>query len=103
MAFVMTADFKINPDSREIVDQAIRQFIREILENEPGTLLYTSCRDADEPNRYLHFFVFENETAEQRHRATDWVTRFTDVLYPETIDGVNFNRFDLVSSTSDFK
>ena len=33
---------------------------------------------------------FEDEAAEDRHRTSEAVRRFTSALYPQTVDGVTF-------------
>ena len=64
--------------------------------NEPGTKLYLSLQDQADPTRFLHVMIFEDEVAEDLHANSEAVKRFTDVLYPETVDGVTFNRFTAV-------
>ncbi len=100
MAIYLTAEFEIRPEAKERVEQAIRTFVDQIRIREPGTLLYSSHVNSENPNRYLHFFVFGDAAAEELHRNTDWVRAFTDVLYPETVNGVTFTRYHMVASTS---
>jgi hypothetical protein len=52
----------------------------------------------DEPTRFVHLIEFENEAARETHANSDAVNRFTSVLYPRTIDGVEFTTFEEISA-----
>jgi quinol monooxygenase YgiN len=99
MTIYQTARFKVRAEALERCEAAIREFVAYIKANEPGTLLYTSVREKDDPTSFLHFFIFEDAAARERHRTSDAVRRFTDVLYPETLAGVEFVEYSGVAST----
>ena len=40
--------------------------------------------------------MFEDEAAENIHANSEAVDRFTGILYPETVDGVTFERYTAV-------
>jgi len=101
MAIYMTARFRVRPGGRDKCEQAIREFVDHIRANEPGTLFYVSLRDNDDSVNYLHLFEFADESARNIHRNSDAVKRFTSVLYPETVDGVQFHEHTLVSTNRD--
>jgi hypothetical protein len=42
--------------------------------------------------------IFEDEAAENIHTNSEEVDRFTGILYPETVEGVIFERFSPVGS-----
>jgi quinol monooxygenase YgiN len=44
-------------------------------------------------------FVFEDEAARQIHQSTEWVKRFTEVIYPLNEGDVLFTEYNLVAST----
>jgi quinol monooxygenase YgiN len=94
-----TARFKVRAEALERCEAAIREFVAYIKANEPGMLLYTSVREKDDSTRFLHFFIFEDAAAREKHRTSDAVRRFTDVLYPETLAGVAFVEYGGVAST----
>ncbi len=94
-----TARFKVRAEALERCEAAIREFVAYIKANEPGTLLYTSVRENDDPTSFLHFFIFVDAAAREKHRTSDGVRRFTDVLYPETLAGVEFTDYSGVAST----
>lgn len=97
MPVYMTAAFQVKPESMEKCKAAISEFISHVGEREPGTRLYLALQHGDDPTRFLHVFWFASEEAQQIHRNSDYVRRFTDVLYPETIAGVEFKSYSLVA------
>ena len=99
MTIYQTARFKVRAEALERCEAAIREFVAYIKANEPGTLLYISVREKDDPTSFLHYFVFEDAAARENHRTSDAVRRFTDVLYPETLAGVQFTEYSGVAST----
>jgi quinol monooxygenase YgiN len=97
----MTACFSVKPGSLGICRQAIEDFIAYIRDYEPATRLYTSLQDSENETEFLHYFVFGDATAEEKHRTSDGVKRFTSILYPElSSDGVEFKRYTLAASTN---
>jgi quinol monooxygenase YgiN len=100
MTIYKTAHFKVRPEGLEKSKQAIREFVEYIKHNEPGTHLYIALQEAKDATSFMHYFIFEDATAEEIHRTSEAVKYFTAVLYPETIDGVVFTDYTLVASTS---
>lgn len=98
MPIYMTARFQVRPESVEKCRQAIREFIDHIRANEPGTGLYMALEDSKDPTQFLHVFWFASEEAQQTHRTSEAVGRFTSILYPETVAGVEFTNYELVAS-----
>ncbi len=100
MPIYMTARFRVKPDSIERCEEAIAEFIIYLQGHEPGTKLYTSLRSTEDETQYLHYFIFEDEEAEEKHRTSEGVKRFTSILYPELAsEGVEFKRYTLVETT----
>ena len=99
MPVFVTAHFQVKPESRAKCEQAIREFIDYIKANEPGTLRYTSLQQADDPTRFMHFFIFQDAAARETHANSEGVKRFTSVLYPETLAPVEFMEYTIVAST----
>jgi quinol monooxygenase YgiN len=100
MAIYMTARFKVKPDSLEKCQQAIRGFVDYVRANEPETRLYESVQETGDATSFLHYFVFEDEAARERHSNSDGVERFTSILYPELLAPVEFTEYTLVASTA---
>ncbi|HKZ76118.1 MAG TPA: antibiotic biosynthesis monooxygenase family protein [Actinomycetota bacterium] len=96
MSVYGTARFSVKPEALDRSRSAIEEFVVYVRANEPATRLYLSLEDQADPTRFLHLFVFEDEAAENLHANSDAVKRFTDALYPQTVDGVTFERFSPV-------
>ena len=100
MTVYKTAVFRVREDGVGEALGAIRRFVEHVKDSEPGTLQYISVQSTTEPTRFLHFFIFEDETAEQKHATSDHVRKFTDILYPLVNgDAVEFTDYHLVAST----
>ena len=97
MPIQMTAEYRVRPGSVERCLAAIREFVDAVTRTEPGTRQYVAWQDERDPVHFHHHFVFEDEAAEQRHRSSEAVRRFTAVLYPETVSGVHFTRYHEVA------
>jgi len=98
MAVYMTARFKVKPESLETCRQAIGEFVDYVRANKPETRLYESVQETGDATSFLHYFVFEDEAARDRHSNSDGVRRFTSILYPELLAPVEFTEYRLVAS-----
>jgi quinol monooxygenase YgiN len=96
MAIYGTARFSVKPEALDRCRSAIEEFVSHVRANEPGTRLYVSLQEQRDLTRFLHVMIFEDEAAEQVHTSSEAVDRFTGILYPETVDGVTFERFSPV-------
>jgi quinol monooxygenase YgiN len=96
VAIYGTARFSVRPEALDRCRSAIEEFVTYVRENEPGTRLYLSLQDSEEPTRFLHVMIFEDDAAQTIHTNSKAVDRFTRTLYPETVDGVIFERFSPV-------
>jgi quinol monooxygenase YgiN len=98
MAIYQTGGYKVKPSAVDKVKQAIKDFVRYVQENDPGTKMYLACQQKSDPTRFLHFFIFEDAAAETRHGQSEAVKRFESVYGPELVDGdVVFTDYDSVS------
>lgn len=99
MPIHQSAYFVVRDDALEVCETAIREFVEYVRDNEPDTLLYTSLREKELPNHFLHYFIFRDETARDRHANSQAVKRFTDVLYHNLVASVEFTEYNLFATT----
>jgi len=94
-----TAYFVVRDDALELSQNAIREFVNHVRENEPDTLLYISLQEKEYPTHFLHYFIFRDEKAGELHANSDAVNHFTSILYPNLIAPVDFTEYDLFANT----
>jgi hypothetical protein len=99
MAIHQTAYFVVRDDALEICQKAIREFVDYVRENEPDTLLYISLQGKEHSTHFLHYFIFRDELARERHANSNAVNNFTSILYPNLIAPVDFTEYNLFEST----
>jgi quinol monooxygenase YgiN len=99
MPIYMTAQWRCQPGSEETVRAALKEFVDAVGKLETGTRVYRALQDINEPTRFMTSFVFEDEAARQFHQTTEWVNRFTGVIYPLNDGEVQFTEYNLVAST----
>ena len=99
MPIYMTAQWQCRSGAEATVAAALREFVTAVGQHESGTRVYTALQDVKDPTRFMTSFVFENESARQFHQSTEWVKRFTGVIYPLNEDEVLFTEYHLVAST----
>lgn len=94
-----TAYFVVRDDALDVCKKAIREFVDYVRANEPDTLLYTSLQEKENPNHFLHYLIFKDEAARDRHANSEAVNRFTGILYPNLVAPVEFTECELFTST----
>ena len=94
-----SAYFVVRDDALAVCEKAIREFVDYVRANEPDTLLYTSLREKEQPNHFLHYFIFRDETARDLHANSEAVKRFTGILYPNLVATVEFTEYELFTTT----
>lgn len=100
MPIHVTARFRVRAESRVKCEHAIAEFVEYVRKNEigKGTIGYTALQEPEDPTSFLHYFVFEDEAAQDRHSNSDAMNEFTSVLYPETLAPVRFTKYQVVDS-----
>jgi len=99
MKIHQTARFQVKEDQLGACKAAIEDFVAYVCVDEPGTLLYTSLQQKDDPTRFIHYFTFRDEAARDVHANSEAVKRFTDILYPRLVAPVEFTEYSLFAST----
>ena len=92
--------YKVKSGSVETTRSLVRKFVNCIKENEPNTLVYNSYQDQEDNSVFIHVMIFIDEEAEELHRMTDYVKKFSEELYPECEIKPEFTNLNLVSSKS---
>jgi quinol monooxygenase YgiN len=95
-----TARYRVKPEAREKCEAAVREFIEYIGKHEPGTLVYTSLQEAEDATSFLHYYIFADEAARDRHGNGAGAKGFTDILYPVLVGDVEFTEYLVVADKS---
>jgi quinol monooxygenase YgiN len=104
MPIYTIAEYQVRPSGVDKVKQAIQEFVPYVQANEPGTRMYLAWQQKDDPTRFVHFFIFENEAAHTAHSRSDAVKRFEAAYRPELAGGdVVFTDYELVASNCERK
>jgi quinol monooxygenase YgiN len=99
MAIYTIAQYQVRPSGADKVKAAIEEFVRYVQANEPGTRMYWAWQQQDDPTRFVHFFIFEDEAAHAAHSRSDAVKRFEAAYRPELAGGdVVFTDYRLVAA-----
>jgi quinol monooxygenase YgiN len=99
MPIHIIAHYRVRPSGVERVRQAIADFVLHVRANESGTRLYLAWQQQDDPTRFVHFFIFEDEAAHIAHASSAAVKRFEAAYGPELVDGgVVFTDYELVAA-----
>jgi quinol monooxygenase YgiN len=98
MAVYQTGGYQVKPSAVNKVKQAIKEFVEYVKANEPGTQMYVAWQQKDDPTRFLHLFIFENEAAAARHGQSEAVGKFESVYTPELVGSeVIFTDYEMVA------
>ena len=101
MPIYQTAHYEIQSDAVETVKAAVKEFVDYVERNEPGTRLYSAWQQADDPTKFVHLFIFEDEQAHQAHGKSAAVAAFEAVYRPVLAAGpVVFTDYLLVASNT---
>lgn len=98
MPIYQTARFRVQRDRLEICKHAIHEFVDYVRANEPQTLQYLAMQEMEDATSFLHVFIFANAAARDRHANSAAVQRFTDALYPNTLEPVEFTEYTIVAA-----
>ena len=76
------ARYQVKADKLNEVKMIVSNFVELVKNNEPKTLKYEAFQEKNNPNEFVHFISFKDESAEEFHRNTEYVKKFIDALYP---------------------
>ena len=101
MPIYQTAQYQVRPEAVDRVKRAIGELVRYVTDNEPGSRLYSAWQQADDPTRFVHLFIFEDQAAHEAHGRSAAVRAFEDVYTPELTAGpVIFTDYHLVAANT---
>src|ERR1700676_778259 len=99
MPIYTIAQYQIRPAGVAKVKHAIQEFVDYVQIHEPRTRMYTAWQQKDDPTRFTHFFIFEDEAAHTAHSKSDAVKRFEAAYRPELVGGdVVFTDYHLIAT-----
>ena len=99
MAIYQTATYQVKPQAVNKVKQAIEEFVNYVRANESGTRMYVAWQQKEDPTRFIHLFIFEDDAAMTRHSESEAVKRFESIYSPELVGGnVVFTDFNLIAT-----
>ena len=99
MAIYQTARFQVKKEALSECEAVIRKFVEYVRANESKTLLYISLQEKEDPTRFLHYFIFEDEDARDHHTNSNAVNHFTSFLYPNLVEPVTFTEYTQFTGT----
>jgi quinol monooxygenase YgiN len=98
MPIYQTAHYQVNADAVAKVAAAVEIFVEYVARNEPGTTLYSAWQQHDDPTKFVHLFIFEDEAAHRAHGSSEAVRKFESVYRPELVAGpVVFTDYKLIA------
>jgi quinol monooxygenase YgiN len=101
MPIYQTAHYQVRAEAVDRVKAAITEFVAYVAAHEPGSRLYAAWQQADDPTKFVHLFIFENEAAHQIHGDSAAVKAFEAVYGPELTAGpVVFTDYNLIAANT---
>ncbi len=98
MVIYGTGAYRVKKGAVNKVKKAVAEFVRYIEKHEKGTKFYAAWQQKDDPTRFVHFYIFENERALDVHSNSEAVKRFESVYTPVLAGGpVDFTDYKLVA------
>jgi len=98
MPIYQTGGYQVKPSGINKVKQAIKEFVGYVQKNEPGTHMYLAWQQTDDPTRFLHLFIFEDEAAQVRHGQSEAVRDFESIYTPELVgEEVTFTDYVMIA------
>ena len=98
MPILITAHYQVRPHALDRCKKAIQLLVNHVKENEKETLFYMAQQEKLNPYSFLHIMVFKDEIALTLHRSSKAAENFVKVLYPETIDPLEFKEYNITAT-----
>lgn len=102
MPIYTIAEYRVKAAGADKVKAAIEEFVPYVSDNERGTRLYEAWQHEEDPSRFVHFFIFEDEAAHEAHSKSAAVKRFEAAYRPELIGGdVRFTDYRRIATNQE--
>ena len=98
----MTARYQVRPQKIEQCKLAIRNLVEYVKENEKGTLYYIAKQEILNPYAFLHMMIFRDDVALTMHRSSEAAEKFVNIVYPATIDPIEFKEYKEIAQNPNF-
>jgi quinol monooxygenase YgiN len=99
MPIYTIAEYQVHAAGVQKVKRAIEEFVVYVRANEPRTRMYIAWQHKEDPTRFVHFFIFDDEAAHKAHAESEAVKRFEAAYRPELSGGnVVFTDYNLVAT-----
>lgn len=79
--YVVFVHVHCKPEHREAFVEASLANARATV-REPGNVRFDVCQQADDPNRFVLYEVYRDESAMQAHKETEHYARWRDTVAP---------------------
>ena len=101
MAIIITARYQVRPQTIDKCKRAIENLVKYVKEHEQGTLFYIAKQEKLNPYAFLHTMVFKDELALTLHRSSEAAEKFVNVVYPSSLDPLEFKEYDGIANNLD--
>ena len=88
--------YKVKKSAVEEAKNLVNEFIDGVRNNEPGTIIYHSFQDAEDPTSFIHVMTFKDADSEEQHKTSSYCQKFTESLYPLCEQEPEFTGVNLV-------
>ena len=102
MPILITAQYQVRPQKIDQCKQAIKNLVEYVKENEKGTLFYIAKQEMLNPYAFLHTMIFRDDVALTMHRSSEAAERFVNIVYPSTIDPIDFKEYKEIAHNLKF-
>ena len=102
MPILMTARYQVRPHAIDRCKKATQLLVDHVKKNEKETLFYMAQQEKLNPYAFLHMMVFQDDVALTMHRSSEAAERFVDIVYPSSIDPIEFKEYKEIAQNPNF-
>ncbi len=98
MPIFKIARYRIRPEARDAVEQAMREYAKRIAFDAPGST-WVTYRDAKDADLYVSLIGTSDPAAFERDSKAEGTRLFVDALYPNVVGEVEWADYEPVASS----